>query len=199
MSASKQQTHPELDSNAPKTKQQKSHLEDTKAFGLKSLLFKLNTQTPSPPQAMSIFCQSRTSYLGNPATKSSLQRPHLSQHHIISHNSDSMPSDDYTSTSRGSLKLKGSTPSGIKKKKKKDKSKLSVVAEGGAAADSALQKVLADEDTSTMKGHDDKKGERDEELDETQLRELETRDGDGKTASERQYEEMRRKRVRIPR
>jgi protein FAM32A len=104
-----------------------------------------------------------------------------------------MPLDDYTSTSRGSLKLKGSAPTGIKKKKKKDKSKLSTSTEGG---ESALEKALGEEDATAKPVNGGVKGDReDKDLDEAQLRELETRDGDGKTASERQYEEMRRKRV----
>lgn len=102
-----------------------------------------------------------------------------------------MPSDDYAPVVRGSLKLKGSTPSGITKKKKK-KSKPSAT-----DTESALQKTLAEEDAvnddnvkQVGKKRDEEEGQREDDL-----RELETRDGDGKTASERQYEEMRRKRV----
>jgi len=104
-----------------------------------------------------------------------------------------MPSDDYSSTVRGGLKLKGSSsakPSGIKKKKKKSSA-------GESKAAAALQKTLAaDDDDATQKK---KSGEGDDDdaegLSEEQLRELEQRGGDGKTASERAHEEMRRKRV----
>ena len=112
-----------------------------------------------------------------------------------------MPSDDYTSsTIRGSLKLKGgpSKPEGVKKKKKKPKPSTTT------ESSSSLQKALEDEDTIagnkdlvTSKGKrkdKDAEGE-EEELDEEQLRQLDPRGGDGKTASERAYEEMRRKRV----
>lgn len=112
-----------------------------------------------------------------------------------------MPSDDYTSsTIRGSLKLKGgpSKPEGIKKKKKKPKAPTT-------ESSPALQKAIEDEDI-VVGGSEDlvkSKGKRKEkdaeaegdELDDEQLRELDPRGGDGKTASERAYEEMRRKRV----
>lgn len=115
-----------------------------------------------------------------------------------------MPSEDYTPTVRGSLKLKGSTPSGItKKKKKKDKSKLA-----DAITSTTSEKASHEEDMEQgeekrsnllrkEKKREGEEGEQDEELTDAQLKELETRDvhGDGKTASERQYEEMRRKRV----
>merc|ERR1712093_155816 len=82
-----------------------------------------------------------------------------------------MPADEYAPVVRGALKLKGSTPSGIKKKKKKPKISDT---EASSSKKSALQSALEDEDA---------------------LRELEERGGDGKTASERAYEEMRRKRL----
>ncbi|TAQ84634.1 hypothetical protein B7494_g7044 [Chlorociboria aeruginascens] len=92
--------------------------------------------------------------------------------------------DDYAPVVRGGLKLKGgSKPSGITKKKKK-KSK-----EPAEAQKSALQSALEDEDVV-------KEGERGAEGGEgEELRELESRGGDGKTASERAREEMRRKRL----
>lgn len=62
---------------------------------------------------------------------------------------------------------------------------------------SALQSALEEEDAESSKAIAKKgKGEAaEEELDEEALRELEERGGDGKTASERAYEEMRRKRL----
>lgn len=115
-----------------------------------------------------------------------------------------MPSDDYTSsTIRGSLKLKGgpSKPEGVKKKKKKPKAPIT-------ESSPALQKALEDENAVAGEGSNDiiktksKRKDKDadaeeEELDDEQLRELDPRGGDGKTASERAYEEMRRKRVRL--
>jgi len=96
-----------------------------------------------------------------------------------------MASDDYTPTVRGGLKLKGSVPTGIKKKKSsKPKDKPSTSSEPSTD----LQKALEEEDASIAK-------EKGKELDEAQLKELEQRGGDGKTASERAYEEMRRKRL----
>jgi protein FAM32A len=104
-----------------------------------------------------------------------------------------MPSDDYTVIG-GGLKLKGSKPTGVTKKKKKDKipkdgastliSKDSKDTEGESK--SAIHKALEDEDTD-MKYR--------MEEDKAKMRELDPRDNDGKTASERQFEEMRRKRV----
>ena len=91
-----------------------------------------------------------------------------------------MPTDDYH-TPGGGLKLKGSKPTGIKKKKKKPSSST-------PSKESALQKAQ-DEDAS---GSKPSAGDEDDES-----RELEQRDPhDGKTASERAAEEMRRKRVR---
>ena len=109
-----------------------------------------------------------------------------------------MSSDDYTAVTRGSLKLKGGTPAGIKKKKKKPRT-----SDPSSIPDpktSALQKALKDEDAETGKEILKGKGkeecaEEGGEMREEQLRELDPRDGDGKTASERAYEEMRRKRV----
>ncbi|EHK98643.1 hypothetical protein M7I_5527 [Glarea lozoyensis 74030] len=90
-----------------------------------------------------------------------------------------MPSDDYTPIVRGGLKLKGaSAPSGIKKKKKK--SKPTVNEEG-------LSKAIDSDAGSSKKAA----AQEEEGLD---LRELEPKDFDGKTATERAYEETRRKR-----
>ncbi len=102
-----------------------------------------------------------------------------------------MPSDEYAPVVRSALKLKGSGPSGITKKKKK-KSKHSVAEPSDQK--SAIQKALEDEDTSTSKDISKSKAKGDDEGEEGE-RELEERGNDGKTASERAYEEMRRKRV----
>ncbi|KAE8452544.1 hypothetical protein EG329_000447 [Mollisiaceae sp. DMI_Dod_QoI] len=111
-----------------------------------------------------------------------------------------MPSDDYAPIVRGALKLKGSTPSGITKKKKKKPKTTSSDAETSDAKKSALQKALEEEDASAspdmIHRKKDDKGEGGEEGgEEEDLRELEDRGGDGKTASERAREEMRRKRL----
>ncbi|KAG4421925.1 hypothetical protein IFR04_004904 [Cadophora malorum] len=105
-----------------------------------------------------------------------------------------MPADEYAPVVRGALKLKGSTPSGIKKKKKKPKISDT---EASSSKKCALQSALEEEDAESSKAIAKKgKGEAaEEELDEEALRELEERGGDGKTASERAYEEMRRKRL----
>ena len=101
-----------------------------------------------------------------------------------------MPSDDYAPVVRGALKLKGSGPSGIKKKKKKQKASDPEASEGKK---SAFQKALEEEDEGTsrevVKGKDGEVEEGEGE------RGSEERGSDGKTASERAYEEMRRKRV----
>ncbi|KAH6711175.1 hypothetical protein DL95DRAFT_378036 [Leptodontidium sp. 2 PMI_412] len=110
-----------------------------------------------------------------------------------------MPADEYAPVVRGALKLKGSAPSGIKKKKKKPKTSESEAS--SSTKKSALQSALEEEDAESskavVKGKGNAKGEDgvEEELDEVALRELEERGGDGKTASERAYEEMRRKRL----
>ncbi|CZS89848.1 uncharacterized protein RAG0_01088 [Rhynchosporium agropyri] len=111
-----------------------------------------------------------------------------------------MPSDEYTPVVRGALKLKGSAPAGIKKKKKKPKT---IDSEASSSTKkSALQSALEEEDAESskavVKGKSKEGGKEtgeEEELDVAALRELEDREGDGKTASERAYEEMRRKRL----
>lgn len=118
-----------------------------------------------------------------------------------------MPDEAYSSVSRGALKLKGSSSStsGIKKKKKKPKPS----AEPSEPKTSALQRALEDEDASAeltlgekgkSKDVSDRTGDGDEneegqEEDSARMRELDPRGQDGKTASERAREEMRRKRV----
>jgi len=106
-----------------------------------------------------------------------------------------MPGDEYASVVRGGLKLKGSA--GIAKKKKK-KAK-AVEGEVGESKKSAIQKALEDEDASTPKEVERKKakvkGDGEEGEEREGDRELEERGHDGKTASERAYEEMRRKRL----
>ncbi|KAG4429313.1 hypothetical protein IFR05_015197 [Cadophora sp. M221] len=108
-----------------------------------------------------------------------------------------MPSDEYAPVVRGALKLKGSAPSGIKKKKKKPKT--SETEASNSTKKSALQSALEEEDAESsktvVKGKEKSEEGVEEELDEVALRELEERGGDGKTASERAYEEMRRKRL----
>ena len=102
-----------------------------------------------------------------------------------------MPADEYSSVVRGGLKLKGSAPSGISKKKKKDKKKPKEAADGEKreSKNDALRKALEDEDEAMVRARD--KGEGEEAGD----RELEERGNVGKTARERAYEEMRRRRV----
>jgi len=106
-----------------------------------------------------------------------------------------MPADEYSSVVRGGLKLKGTAPSGISKKKKKDKKKPKEAADGEKreSKNGALRKALEDEDEAMVRARD--KGEGGGEGEEEGDRELEVRGNDGKTASERAYEEMRRRRV----
>jgi protein FAM32A len=102
-----------------------------------------------------------------------------------------MPADEYSSVVRGGLKLKGSAPSGVSKKKKRDKKKPREAADG--EKNDALRKALEeeDEDEAIVRARDKGEGGGEEAGD----RELEERGNDGKTASERAYEEMRRRRV----
>jgi len=109
--------------------------------------------------------------------------PHLPS---SSSNTPTMPSDEYASSSRGGLKLKGG--SGITKKKKK-KAKKDPDAPSSSKT-SAIQRALEDEDAAGKEGLDGQ-----EESSEKESRELEERGGDGKTASERAQEEMRRRRL----
>ncbi|CAG8982108.1 hypothetical protein HYALB_00003200 [Hymenoscyphus albidus] len=103
-----------------------------------------------------------------------------------------MPSDDYTPIVRGGLKLKGSSSAGIKKKKKKDKSKTST----GATKEEALTKAIENKDTEKTEKDDEDEVYRGEDGEELDLTTLEQRSAnDGKTASERAYEENRRKRL----
>ncbi|RDL41240.1 uncharacterized protein BP5553_01219 [Venustampulla echinocandica] len=112
-----------------------------------------------------------------------------------------MPSDDYAPIVRGGLKLKGAA-AGVTKKKKKKKSKSS------SSESKALETALKDRDDERRveeqdgavrkKEKDTREGGEDdgEEVDGQDMRELEHRDpNDGKTASERAYEETRRKRL----
>ncbi|PBP16188.1 DUF1754-domain-containing protein [Diplocarpon rosae] len=110
-----------------------------------------------------------------------------------------MPGDEYASVVRGGLKLKGGAPTGIPKKKKKKSKAASESEASSASKKSALQSALEDEDAGSSQAIVRRK-ERSQDgngmdLDEERLRELEGRGGDGKTASERAYEEMRRKRL----
>ncbi|KAH8781512.1 hypothetical protein F5882DRAFT_379559 [Hyaloscypha sp. PMI_1271] len=104
-----------------------------------------------------------------------------------------MPADEYSSVVRGGLKLKGTAPSGISKKKKKDKKKPREAADGEKreCKNDALRKALEDEDEAMVRARDKGEGGGEEVGD----RELEVRGNDGKTASERAYEEMRRRRL----
>ncbi|CAL3963345.1 hypothetical protein PZA11_000993 [Diplocarpon coronariae] len=110
-----------------------------------------------------------------------------------------MPGDEYASVVRGGLKLKGGAPAGIKKKKKKKPRAASESEASSASKKSALQSALEDEDAGSskavMNGTAKSNDKNEADLDEEKLRELEDRSGDGKTASERAYEEMRRKRL----
>ncbi|KAH8600949.1 hypothetical protein B0O99DRAFT_649019 [Bisporella sp. PMI_857] len=101
-----------------------------------------------------------------------------------------MPSDDYASAVGGGLKLKGVKDSGVKKKKKKKASKGDPSISGEQA--SALQKALAGEDEDAGKQQGGKEGE---DPSEDELRTLDHRGNDGKTAAERAHEEMRRRRL----
>ncbi len=98
-----------------------------------------------------------------------------------------MGTDDYSSAIGGGLKLKGSKPAGVtkKKKKKKDKSKENSNRQPDAEDPRAvaLQKALADEDRAA----NEEAGEEAEEED--------YEPGSNKTETERKYEEMKRKRV----
>ena len=96
------------------------------------------------------------------------------------------PSSEYSTPSRGGLKLKGAKPEGVtKKKKKKDRAK---------GLDSKEDVRPAEREGDGEKGEG--KGEGGQELSEEELRTLEDGDtGDKKTAAERAQEEMRRRRV----
>lgn len=101
-----------------------------------------------------------------------------------------MPVDEYASTVRGGLKLKGGAPAGIKKKKKKPK----VSSASTESKATALQEALEDEDGAASKDVVLKKNKGkgpEEEVVAAVGGDLD----DGKTASERAHEEMRRKRV----
>ncbi|KAK2629888.1 hypothetical protein QTJ16_000708 [Diplocarpon rosae] len=105
-----------------------------------------------------------------------------------------MPGDEYASVVRGGLKLKGGAPTGIPKKKKKKSKAASESEASSASKKSALQSALEDEDAGSSQAIVRRK-ERSQDcngmdLDEERLRELEGRGGDGKTASERAYEEL---------
>jgi protein FAM32A len=91
-----------------------------------------------------------------------------------------MPTDDYTPITRGSLKLKGVKDSKIDKKKKKKKK-----TEDSDSISKSAEVVASDKD-----GEDALGAEGSAEKPPT------THTGAGKTEAERRHEEMRRKRVR---
>jgi len=111
-----------------------------------------------------------------------------------------MVSDEYAPLVRGGLKLKGgSKPSGIAKTKKKAKK----TKEPEPRTQALLQKALEDEDSAASKEIEESRKESGEEEGLDEGKELgvvreEERGNDGKTASERAHEEMRRKRVCVP-
>jgi len=97
-----------------------------------------------------------------------------------------MGSDDYSAAVGGGLKLKGSKPGGVTKKKKKDKDKSKSNVEADDPRAAALHKALADEEKAAAEEQLDvgkEGGEEDYDA------------GSNKTEAERKYEEMRRKRV----
>ena len=102
-----------------------------------------------------------------------------------------MPSEDYAPAVRGGLKLKGGAPTGVTKKKKKKKKKQNASKDDEAARENAIRQALEEEDAEAQ----NRQKSEDTGLGEADLRELESRGEDGKTASERQFEEVRRKRV----
>lgn len=99
-----------------------------------------------------------------------------------------MPTDDYSSAVGGGLKLKGSKPAGVTKKKKKDKTKLARVDASKEVADTGLHADIK------------RSGTIEDSIDEAELSRLEDEayaPGHGKTETERKHEEMKRKRVSL--
>ena len=97
-----------------------------------------------------------------------------------------MAGDDYSAAIGGGLKLKGSKPTGVTRKKKKSKPKNS-----DDSTTAALQNALADEERAAAAEK--------ALVEERQAGAAEEEDyepGSSKTEAERNYEEMRRKRVR---
>ncbi|TVY12514.1 Protein FAM32A [Lachnellula arida] len=110
-----------------------------------------------------------------------------------------MPSDDYTPTVRGGLKLKGSAPTGIKKKKKSKTSTITTTSTSTSepTTSTTLQNPPTEETPSTSTSSSNPP--HDPNHDPTQNLNLKTLEqkssSDGKTPSERAYEETRRKRL----
>jgi len=113
----------------------------------------------------------------------------------LSRNAPTMPSDDYISAVGGGLKLKGGAPAGVKKKKKKKKTQKDISQGSTAKLEKNLEDMLeetadelkqgegaADQDKMPEEAGDDREDEDGER-------------GDGKTETERRYEEMRRRRL----
>jgi len=161
------------------------------------MILQLHTQKPKEVKSAPRFEPlSHPSFLPNP-TIPNPSPPSLNLHSappipfpFPQHQTPTMPADEYSSVVRGGLKLKGSAPSGVSKKKKKDKKPKAADGESESKKD-ALRKALEDEDSAIVKARAKGEGEGEEEGD----GELEERGNDGKTASERAYEEMRRKRL----
>jgi len=101
-----------------------------------------------------------------------------------------MPKDDYASAIGGGLKLKGSKPEGVKKKKKKDKSKLSGDLASTSTKDSEASKDVEGKETAVREDVDAQELERLEE-------EAYGGSGGGKTEAEKKYDEMKRKRASV--
>ncbi|KAF2725811.1 DUF1754-domain-containing protein [Polychaeton citri CBS 116435] len=100
-----------------------------------------------------------------------------------------MPSSEYTSAVGGGLKLKGAKDAGIKKKKKRDKSKGDDVTK--SAEEPTKKELPLEESKDTSLERASSVGE---ESSEAVLR-IDGDQDDGKTEAERRYEERRRKRL----
>lgn len=110
-----------------------------------------------------------------------------------------MGSDDYSSAIGGGLKLKGGKPAGVVKKKKKDKSKEKDTFKESDPKVPALQRALADEEQAARTEAEKEKGREagGEQNQDVDLEEEDYDAGNNKTEAERNYDEMRRKRVSV--
>ena len=104
-----------------------------------------------------------------------------------------MPSEDYSSATRGALKIKGVQGSKVDKHKKKKKKQMPENGDSEASTSKVEEENAKRKDVTTTEGSilDDALAEEDGKLVDT-----EDQQGTGKTEAEKRFEERRRKMVR---
>jgi protein FAM32A len=108
-----------------------------------------------------------------------------------------MPNDDYTSAIGGGLKLKGSKPSGVKKKKRSKPSSSSLAATSASAStDTPASRTEAERESQAFEAERERELGLEAEISASEAAHSDTgAEKNYKTPAERRHEEMRRKRL----